>query len=617
MSSRPADNGHRRATILAVAALLLLVSCGDFSNERLDRLFGAGGSADAAGTSAGANDPGAGLPLTSLTTLTAAPGIPSQIVARDRTPFALQLGVLESPEADVCFELAGFDLPPGLALDGRAGLLFGKAEPAESTTLPLRVDAFSPCEGPRAAEGSITFTLVAPGPCSADIDCAADESCAPDGACRHDVASVCPSPLGPGLVVEPLDGQGPGLRVVEGATVLWNDLDPSASSTGPDRLLRLDRQGEPVDFLYQLPGGLLLPTSPGDTVDLRVLVGDGGDSHLMLRTDPLQSAWTFAAYSGNVDEAVLWSTLCAGLKHCPFIKDADVVLTTGCGSGLKCESVPLGLRIKSSSSVLLPGGQDSWLFTNDGLSLYSVLLADATTTEDCGPVTAPDVLTYLLLPGSQPHPVIESIEPDVFLTTLPRTLTISGARSMSATSTGQVDTWLWDIRQPDGAPELELGEGPDLSVPLYLVGDTVLRLAVREGKPAATSPQEAALRVRAHPGNGLHVELVWDDADADLDLMLSGVASSPLTGVLRQGSVPGWAKAAAQLVSQPGGAPLEVLRLDKEAAESGGPWVLAVDATKGQAKASVRVYLHGELIVGPLELQVTGGSPVLVTEINP
>lgn len=600
---------HRRSRVAAVAVACVLgaPACGDFSNTNLESLFSGTDAAAPGGTGSAA---GGGQALEPLATLQVAPA-PSLALARFQTPFALQLGVVEGPAgaADVCWEVADGALLAGLVLDGDSGLLFGKAAAADGEETVVTVRAYSPCLGPRTAEGSVTLSLVAPGACGGSATCAADEACAPDGACRIDLATACPAPVGPGVVAE-LEGAPAGLVSLERATVTAHGFssDPSA----PQRVLRLRSGTQEHVLRYELPGGLELPVAAGDVIDLRVQSGPGDGRYLMVRTDDTEASFQLAAHAGPIDGAHLWGSICAGLKHCPYLLGTDVALTAGCKGGTGCSGTPFGLRIKSVGDPVLPGGQAPWQWSNDGLPLYSALLADAATFDGCGEAV-PDTLTYLLLGGSRPHPVIEYVDPDVVLGAVPRQVTLSGARSMPSTPVGTIDKWLWSVAMPSGAPAPTIGDGPALTIPVYLVGDVDVRLAVQEGKPPSTSPPEAGKRLHVRPGNGLHVELVWDDPSVDLDVQVAPAGAESLS----ERSAPSWAQGAT-VVAQPQGAALEVIRVPTSAlgASPVRVWV-AASPSRSVPTARLRVWLNGELVVSESELSpdASGAAPVAVVTL--
>lgn len=588
---------------------LLLAACGDFSNKQLDTLFapaappttGAPGSADGA---ASADQP--------LLTLPLAP-VPSQLIARYQTPFALQLSV---PGAqDVCWEIGEGELPVGLTLDVTVGLVFGKAAAPGGQQSQVTVRAFSPCSGERVAEGAATLTFVAPGVCTGAGACAADEVCAPDGACRVDLGAQCPSLVGPGLVAE-LTGAGPGLHSFERVTVVSHGF--SSDPAAPQRVLRVRSGDQERTLLYELPGGLELPVADGDVIDLRVQMGPGDGRYLLVRTQQGDQSFQLAAHAGPIDGAHLWASICAGLKHCPFLLGTDVALTAGCKGPSACSGTPFGLRVKSASKVVLAGEQASWLLSNDGLPLYVALLADASTYDGCGDAGA-DSLTYLLLEGSRPHPVLEFVDPDVVLGAVPRRVVLSGARSMPASPTGTIDKWLWSVATPSGSPAITVGDGPTLELPLYLVGDVDVRLAVQEGKPPQTSPHEAGTRLRVRPGSGLHAELVWDDPAVDLDLT---VRPSGASDALSERARPSWAAKGALVVSEPEGAPLEVVRVATDVLGP-GPVHFSVMAhpTRALPSARLRVWLNGEAVVDLPEVPLwsaesLGAAPTSVAVVT-
>lgn len=589
-----ASSGRRSRSAVGAAAVVLALAapaCGDFSNTELEILFATPGEG---GTVPPGSVSGDGSPLSPLGALQVAPA-PSLSVARFQTPFALQLSVQSAPGSEpACWELVDGALPAGLVLDGETGLLFGKAsEPAgEQATVTVR--AYTPCAGERAAEGTVTVAVVAPGACGGIEACAADEACAPDGACRLDLLTACPAPVGPGVVAE-VEGAAPGVTSFERATVTAHGF--SSDPTAPQRLLRLRSGGVERVLRYELPGGQELPVAAGDVIDLRVQTGPGEGRYLMVRTDEADASFQLAAHAGPIDEAHLWGSICAGLKHCPFLQGTDVALVAGCKGGTGCSGTPFGLRIKSVGDVVLPGSQAPWQWSNGGLPLYAALLADATTYDGCGE-TVPDSLTYLLLGGSRPHPVLEYIDPDVVLSTVPRHVTLSGARSMPSTPAGAIDEWIWSVAMPAGAPVPTIGKGPTLPLALYLVGDVDVRLAVLEGKPPQISPPEAGKRLHVRPGNGLHAELVWDDPAADLDLEVvpMGPASGNGGAVLSEHGTPSWAQGAT-VVAQPDGAPLEVLRVPPAALTGELAVHVRAPLTRSLPTARLRVWLHGQLVV--------------------
>lgn len=606
---------HSLAGLVApwLAAALLVVAgvsgCGDFSNKQLDLIFAPVDSPtpDVPATGIGSGDSDVDP---SLIKLTLAPS-PSLLIARYQTPFALQLSAPGAP--DVCWEIEDGALPSGLALDKDTGLLFGKATALDGEQLHVTVRAYSPCDGARVAAGAATLTVVAPGACSGSPACAADEVCAPDGACRVNLGEQCPAPVGPGLVAE-LTGAGPGLHTFERVTVEAHGFssDPSA----PQRVLRVRSGDTERVLLYELPGGLELPVAVGDIIDLRVQMGPGEARYLLLRSEAGDQSFQLAAHDGPIDGSHLWASICGGLKHCPFLLGTDVALTAGCKGATGCSGTPFALRVKSASKVVLPGEQASWLLSNDGLPLYAALLADAATYEGCGEAV-PDALTYVLLAGSRPHPVIEYVDPDVVLGSVPRHVVLSGARSMTAAPTGTIDKWLWSVAMPSGSPPPEVSEGPLLELPLYLVGDVDVRLAVQEGKPPQTSPPEAGKRLHVRPGSGLHAELVWDDPTVDLDIVIQPVGA-PASDVLSEQARPAWASTGVQVVAQPDGAPLEVIRIATEALGAGALQIsVAPQPTRTMPSARLRVWLNGVPVVDMVDLQLGSDGSLAVGDAVP
>jgi len=592
--------------------LLAFVGCNGFSNGELEAAHheaaAAAEAADKMVPSAVQDQP------RPITIMSDSPGLPE---SRYGAPYAVQF-MSESGES-LCWRVEEGQLPKGLSLDTKTGLLSGRVEEAEAGYSQFRVSAYGPCEvTPVYAHGeSQDFFLTYHGKCLWDQDCAVDETCREDGTCRKEVETSCKSPVQANVRLEPVPAVKAGSLIeVTGGRVVFNGIPPEDSlcPLGDKMLVLSPGENHTRTFCYRLPGELSIPVSEGEEIDFRLMLGLYEDRYVMLRATTETQGWRWAAYSGHLDSARLWSQLCGTHKDCPFLSQTSFVLLSGCENRGQCAPTPAGIRIKTQARVLLPGQQAPWGLGSNGEALYQVYLADAYVKERCHHDRLAGGMTYLLLEGSMPHPLIDIARDEVLLREIPTRVSFGGegsiAAALNADDSSYIHEYLWTDQVPEGNPRTQRVEnGANHSIDAYVVGPYLAGLEVKDGKTSLTSREPATARVLVRPSSALHVEVTWKDASENVDLHLSPPEASggwghsmypPLTEALD----PAWARQGSQTVAtitaQPDQKTVEVLEADG-ALVSNGAYLLGVDQAVGATKAlqaTIRVYLYGKSFPG-------------------
>ena len=162
----------------------------------------------------------------------------------------------------------------------------------------------------------------------------------------------------------------------------------------------------------------------------------------------------------------------------------------------------------------------------------------------------------------------------------------------------------------------------------YRTGEYVVNLQVRDSKTQQMSRETASARVIVRPSAELHVELAWSNPAADLNLHLLPPEASGNwghAGVLHEGEVPAWSQVngipSAEIISEPDGASLEVLRVPASGAQP-GEYHIAVDQSAGATgtvQASVTTWVHGKRMdVGELTLELGAQEfrPILRVDVQ-
>jgi hypothetical protein len=606
----------RSPGLLIALVAALAAGCGEFSNEGLEAL---GGGPEAPPPAALESPSPLAVPPALLTVSPDGASLPEAWFGH---PYAVQFTVTGESSGPVCWRVESGKLPLGLALASDTGLLSGRLTDPEAGQDEFRIAAYAPCDAPSASASGVSqpFYVTRYGRCAWDLDCRAPSKCRADGVCRVDAGESCPQAVGPGLrfePVEPLPG-GDRLYTVSAAKVIFEGLARRGSlCEASDRELVLvdpsARSGERT-FCYRNPGESVLPVQAGDLVDLTAYIGGHADRYAMLRTADQVQGWSWAAWSGHGDWGRMAAILCGSHKFCPFVSDATIVLSNGCNMGGACDAATAGLQIAGLGQIVWPGQQTPWGPSVSGKSLYTLLLSEAWAEERCANRQMAGGATYVLLEGYVPHPLMRVRRSEVALDTIPSLVSIDGAASIGAAqnadASSYIDRYDWEVVSPAGSPRTAVDpSSPSLAFPVYVVGDYVVRLRVQDYKTGLRSEDPAEARVVVRPGAGIHIELVWSDADADLNLSLlppgaDGNWGSDSFAAASEGILPTWTnkggKKVVTLASEPDGLPLEVLQVDSSLAETGS-YVLAVESSPGTDRpitASVRVYAFGTQVDG-------------------
>ena len=411
--------------MLAISAL----GCNEFSNLPLERAHQQQSGPEQLGPDRVHSIPAA------LTISSGGTALPE---ARFGEPYAAHL--FATGADDVCWKLAEGELPPGLALDEKTGVIAGRVRSAEPGHVTLRVMASSPCdasEGLAAVGLSEELVLVHGGRCVWDQDCLSGDVCREDGTCREEVASGEVRAIGPILRMERVPAAAPGdlLELVD-ALVVANSFARGASPcrvTDRELVLRTTLRGE-TTICYQLPGEVQIPATPGERVDL-VLYTDHYDArYAMLRGEDTLQGWRWAAHSGPLDGHVIGARVCGLHKDCPFVSQAETVLLSAdaADGSTDCRTRPTGMRLKTQSRTVLPGHQAPWGVGTGGAPLHQLLLANGFVTEGCDWRRLAGGMTYMLLEGGAPHPLLRLDRHEIVLQEIPHAITISGEASIAA-----------------------------------------------------------------------------------------------------------------------------------------------------------------------------------------
>lgn len=566
-------------------------------------------------------------------------GLPA---ARYGLPYAYQFRLLgDARPASVCWRLKDGALPPGLVVNSQTGLLSGRVSESASGVSLFRVEAFSPCQGAEhtAVGASDWLSIAMTGRCTWDLDCSVGEACRQDGTCRADVGASCPRAVGPALRFDVLSGvghgsEGPQSFTLNNMVVVSNDFprfeggeiaprQTNSACGASDHVLVIEQaqSREQHSFCYRLPGELRVPVSAGALVDLAFYAGALGERAVFVRDrsgPSVASTWSWSAYSGHADPAAAVDSLCTSKGFCPLLTSAEPVVASGCRIDGACDPVMAGLRLPSQAQVRWPGQLAPWGQTPEGKPLYTALLARGWSEERCEHRALSAGFSYLMLAGFAPHPLMELESTDVVLDQIPRWVEVDGTPSVpvaqAAGGGSYLDAYFWEVQGPPHHPRIQLAaDEPHPSFPAYLAGTYTVRLAVRDSKSKLTSPAETEARVVVRPKDALHVEVVWDDELADVNLIVLP-PTALLDGAepkmawdeqLRDGASPSWAQAAgqqlAEIHAQPDGHRLEVARVAAAVAAL-GPMGLALDqSARSDAEAvqvSVRIYAYGQRVDG-------------------
>ncbi|NUN12854.1 MAG: hypothetical protein HUU55_04395 [Myxococcales bacterium] len=617
-----------RKFVYIAAFCLLFVGCGDFSNTTLEEYI-----TPPANTPAGPLEtpPTPSTPETKSTPLTITPKAATLPEVRPGVPYSQQFSVLETPPIPVCWKLTNGHLPSGITLDRESGRLGGVAIPDDAGVFVFSVAAVFPCdsETPLYFGEARNLVLETTGRCDWDQDCAANERCSNDGVCRIDVAS-CPLPIGPTVRLEipfPQITSGQLVTLYDATVVMHSIANPDIDGCEPnDHLLKLlspppttskhfDRGNAPLSLCYRLPGDSTMPVEVGEKIDIRAYFGTFGDRYAMIRPAGSTQGWRWALYSGNLDDAALWRSVCGSHKDCPFITKLAWVGLNGCvGTGV-CGTAQQGIRIATQSKVLLPGQQTAWGTGPDGASLYSLLLADAFSYQSCAAGSMIGGLTYLLLEGNRPHPLITANKTEVFLKDIPTILTVDGASSIGVApktdESSYISKYEWNITVPDGNPRPGISKTSTVAQwKAYTAGEHIVHLGVFDYKTSQQSQHDAVTRITVRPQSAVHMELRWEDPGENVNLKLIPAQAleswaHPKYPPLWENSVPSWAvfegQQAARIIAQPDGLPLELLQVDP-AVIGPGKSVVAVEKSGGgqfPIRVWVRLYLYGKRIELP------------------
>jgi hypothetical protein len=621
---------HRHIALGAALAIGAL-GCNDFSNLPLEQAHRAELSPLPAGPDRLDSVPG------SLVISTGGIALPD---ARFGEPYAAHL--FASGADDVCWKLAEGALPAGLELDSKTGVIGGRIRTADPGHVVIRVSASSPCDAsgtPAALGVSEELVLVHGGRCAWDQDCVSGEICREDGTCREEIASGEVQPIGPILRMERVPAASPGdLLELQDALVLSNAFARGGSPclvTDRELVLREGFRDE-ITICYQLPGEVEIPASPGERVDF-VLYTDHYDArYAMMRGEDTPQGWRWAAHSGPLDGHVIAARVCGLHKDCPFVSQASTVLlgTDASDGSTACRTRPTGLRLKTQSRTVVPGHQAPWGVGTGGAPLHQLLLADGFVTEGCDWRTLAGSITYLLLEGGAPHPLLHLDRHEVVLEGIPHAIPISGGSSIAsgenAGTNSYLDAFIWSVQQPLGNPVVGVlaGEETTYNLRAYRTGEYVVKLQVRDAKTQQLSRETASARVIVRPSAEVHIELAWSDPDADLNLHLlppEAHGNWGQSGVLHEGEVPAWSQVmggvVAGIVSEPDGARLEVLRVQAAGAQA-GDYHIAVDQSAGATQsvsATVTTWVHGKRMeAGELTLEIGAQEfrPILRVDVQ-
>lgn len=616
-----------QAHIVLLAAMT--IGCGDFSNKAIEKLIDPSTQNP---TTQIESPPPISTLATKAAALTITPKSTTLPEGRPGDPYSVQFSVLETTPGPVCWKLVGGKLPAGIALDRESGRLGGVVLPDDAGVFVFSVSAMFPCDSdnPLHAGEAHNLVLSTTGRCEWDQDCAVGEQCSANGACRMDVAE-CPEPIGPSVRLEaPRLGleSGGQLLALYGATVLAHDIaDPAVDGCeSSDHVVKLapsssptpvyfDRTDDPVTLCYRMPGDSMLPVKVLEHIDIRIYFGASGDRYAMVRPAGATQGWRWALYSGNLDDAALWRSICGPHKDCPFLTKLTWVGLNGCAGAGVCGAAPYGIRIATQSKVLLPGQQSAWGTDPDGVSLYSLLLADAFSYGTCatGPISGG--LTYLLMEGNRPHPLMTVNKTEVFLDDIPATLTVDGTHSIGvAPKVGEssyIGQYAWSITVPEGTPRPGIPKTSAIAQwNAYTAGPHVVRLGVFDYKTSQQSSDDAVTRITVRPRSAVHMEVRWEDPSENVNLKLIPAQaqeswSHPKYPPLWENSTPSWAsfegQAAARIVAQPDGLPLELLQVEPSVIGLGKS-VVAIEKSGGNqhpVRVWVRLYLYGKRIELP------------------
>ncbi len=592
--------------VLGIALSLGAMGCNEFSNRPIEEAHRAPAS-----QSLRSPDRVASVPA-DLVISAGGIALPE---ARFGEPYVAHL--FATGPTDVCWNLVEGSLPQGLALDSHTGMISGRVLTPDAGHVKVRVEAVSPCGAVEAftARGvSEELVLVHGGRCVWDQDCIADEVCREDGTCREEVASGEVRPIGPIVRMERFPPASPGeLHELQNALVVSNTYGRTGSPCRvTDRELVL-REGlrKDTSICYQLPGEIQIPATPGERIDW-VLYTDHYDArYAMMRGDDTPQGWRWALHSGPMDGHVIASRVCGLHKDCPFVSQATPVLlgADATDGATSCRTRPMGLRLKTQSRTVLPGHQAPWGVGTGGAPLHQLLLADAHVTEGCDWRKLAGSVTYLLLEGGAPHPLVHLERPEVILGSLPHSIPVSGLASIAAGenagTSSYLDGFFWSVDQPLGNPPVEplAGLSTTYNLRAYRTGEYIVKLSVRDSKTQQMSRETASARVIVRPSAELQVELAWSDPTADLNLHLLPPEANGNWGqsdVLHEGETPDWSQSLgvphAEITSEPNGARLEVLRVHAQGADSGN-YFIAVDQSAGateSVEATVTVWVHGK-----------------------